>query len=230
MKAILRAAKCCEQLKNHEEGVPWCDMGLNVDNGNEELKRIKSALEKEKKLAERNERKNRIASRKLDQEEENILKTIKERGIHMVKEIVNLSSYEPCHPAAHGTKVHLNETGHLIWPVLLMYPEYGQTDFIQQFNENDCFAVHLETMFGDMSEKPSWDSDGKYIPTNLKIYFEGNEDDTLWEVHSSQNLGEVLKHHSYQVQGGTPAFIIVVQSSVFHQQFLKYYKNVKPSD
>lgn len=39
------------------------------------------------------------------------------------------------HPS--GGHVHLNESGQLVWPVLFVYPEYGQTDFIEAFNEND---------------------------------------------------------------------------------------------
>ncbi len=33
--------------------------------------------------------------------------------------------------------VRLSENGtELIWPVVFLYPEYGQTDFIESFHEN----------------------------------------------------------------------------------------------
>ena len=41
------------------------------------------------------------------------------------------------HPS--GEKVHIDSQGHLVWPVLLLYPEYGQTDFIAAFNENQRY-------------------------------------------------------------------------------------------
>ena len=34
------------------------------------------------------------------------------------------------------SKVRLDESGALRWPVLFMYPEYGQTDYISSFHEN----------------------------------------------------------------------------------------------
>lgn len=37
---------------------------------------------------------------------------------------------------ATGAKVCLDEDGNLNWPVLFLYPEYGQTDFISAFQEN----------------------------------------------------------------------------------------------
>ena len=47
-----------------------------------------------------------------------------------------LSSLESHHPS--GAKVHVDpESGALRWPVMFMYPEYAQTDFIQAFSEND---------------------------------------------------------------------------------------------
>lgn len=45
-----------------------------------------------------------------------------------------LTSLDPLHPS--GASVRLDEKGVLHWPVLLLYPEYAQTDFIQNFCEN----------------------------------------------------------------------------------------------
>ena len=45
-----------------------------------------------------------------------------------------LSSLESHHPS--GAKVHLDTNGTLYWPVLFVYPEYGQTDLIESFPEN----------------------------------------------------------------------------------------------
>jgi hypothetical protein len=45
------------------------------------------------------------------------------------------------HPS--GERVHLDGQGQLVWPVLLLYPEYGQTDFIAAFNENQRYMYVL---------------------------------------------------------------------------------------
>ena len=45
-----------------------------------------------------------------------------------------LTSLESSHPS--GAKVFINDSGHLEWPVLFLYPEHGETDFISRFNEH----------------------------------------------------------------------------------------------
>ena len=39
-------------------------------------------------------------------------------------------------PHPHGSRVTLSADSSLTWPVLLLYPEYGQSDFIESFHED----------------------------------------------------------------------------------------------
>ena len=34
-----------------------------------------------------------------------------------------------------GDVVHVDQSGVLHWPVMFLYPEYGQSDFVSDFNE-----------------------------------------------------------------------------------------------
>ncbi len=34
-------------------------------------------------------------------------------------------------------RVHMAQDGSLVWPILFLYPEYGQSDFIQALSETD---------------------------------------------------------------------------------------------
>ena len=45
------------------------------------------------------------------------------------------------HPA--GARVHLSPDGVLVWPVMLLYPEYGQSDYIEAFKETDRFTAYI---------------------------------------------------------------------------------------
>lgn len=122
---------------------------------------------------------------------------------------LDLSSIEPCHPAAIGKRVHLVE-GALIWPVLFLYPEYGETDFIQEFHEDSRFVItfnsvgevnrnlknilcsfvdHLEIMF---EETPLWDLEKKYNPTSIRLYYENRESGKLYTIDPHLSLKEVL--------------------------------------
>ena len=57
----------------------------------------------------------------------------------------------------------------LVWPVLFLYPEFGETDFIQEFVENQRFQDHIDVMFGDPDNRPGWDAgpDIKYTPDQV---------------------------------------------------------------
>lgn len=46
---------------------------------------------------------------------------------------------EGLHPS--GEKVHLDLAGRLVWPVLFLYPEHGQTDLISAFSEDHRLVV-----------------------------------------------------------------------------------------
>lgn len=49
--------------------------------------------------------------------------------------LLDLANLEPCHPAASGKRVHIVDNC-LVWPVMILYPECGETDFIQEFHED----------------------------------------------------------------------------------------------
>ena len=46
---------------------------------------------------------------------------------------------EGSHPT--GETVHFDPSGRLVWPVLFLYPEHGQTDFISAFTEDQRWAL-----------------------------------------------------------------------------------------
>ena len=77
----------------------------------------------------------------------------------------------------------------LEWPVIFLYPEFGQTDFIEAFHEDSTFVFfvdkgsffyfinfvnflsfddHLDLMF---SESPTWDTEKKYTKKSLTVTF-----------------------------------------------------------
>ena len=68
------------------------------------------------------------------------------------------------HPA--GARVHLASDGSLVWPVLLLYPEYSTSDYIREFRESDRFADHLNEIF---KTPAPWDVEGKYTIEALQV-------------------------------------------------------------
>ncbi|KAK2725236.1 hypothetical protein QYM36_001623, partial [Artemia franciscana] len=218
-KAILRAAQCCQKLSRFEEGNEWCDRGLTLDRTDEQLIQIRAQLAKEKSIKDRDRRKADIAERKLQASHKTILAAIKNRGIQVHGDL-SMESLEPCHPAAINKGVHL-EGETLVWPVLFMYPEYGETDFIAEFHENTTFQDHLQVIFGPESEPAPWDAEKKYTVDKLRVYFEDRKTNTLLHVPLIKRLNEILTNQRYCVIAGTPGFIVLVEGSKFQEEFIK---------
>ncbi|XP_041358962.1 tetratricopeptide repeat protein 4-like, partial [Gigantopelta aegis] len=153
------------------------------------------------------------------------------RGIHLgnvkqtsVLKKVNpllLTNVETCNPS--GAKVHIDENGVLHWPVMFFYPEYGETDFIEAFCENSSFLDHLTVMFGCEGQPVPWDSDSKYTPESVQIYFENREEEKLYSVPRETTLLNALQHEKYVITGGSPSFILLAVPSKFATEFLKKY-------
>lgn len=251
MKAVERAVECCIKLNRHKECMEWCDKGLvlissEVSQDTEKKKHFqnwRAQAEKRYKEAERNRRKEEAAIRMAKKEEQTLLAAIQSRGIEIRKTdtseqgeedstMMNISDIEPCHPAALKKSVHLVESNDgksvLVWPVLFLYPEHGETDFIEEFTESDTVDDHLCLMF-NQSEPPPWDIEGKYRSAeSINVYFEDAScaaRPKLVMVDTRLSLLEVLsKRNGYPgVNAGTPTFIVLAKRSPFEKEFLKKY-------
>ncbi|XP_023648599.1 tetratricopeptide repeat protein 4 [Paramormyrops kingsleyae] len=237
VKALIRGAQCCVKLGNFSEALQWCDEGLGVHAKDVTLQELRATADKLKRTAERDARKSKVKEKKERVEREALLGAIRERGIKLLKPdkpskhcsdseeedvgstraLAELDLNDLCSQEATGFKVHLDEQGVLHWPVLFLYPEHGQTDFISSFNENDRFIDHLTVMFGE--ELPPWDTEKKYQPRNLELYFD-DERGQLLQLENEMSLLRVLQNDRCLVKEGTPSFIVLVRDSAFCKSFL----------
>ena len=200
----------------------------------------------EVKEAERNTRRETARKKKKEKEDVNLIKALKSRKIRLAdielpkvdpdKEdmlIEVLEKITPILPAVAGKRVHFSEEDDqtLIWPVLFMYPEYGQTDMIEEFEEvGQTFEDHLQAMFGHGIERPNWDISNKYHPEKLKIYFEDkvtNPDKVALTPIDNNNvtLSEALSNSRFSITNGLPTFIILVEKSHYETFMIKSYEN-----
>lgn len=201
MKAVLRAVDCAIKAKFWDEVFTWCDRGLVMDPSDQKLKNSRLTAVREKKLVERNSRKKAQEEKKKLTDEQNLINAIKNQGVKLGSSAVKgsssitLSDLEPSHPAAQGSRVHFNESGELVWPVMFLYPEHYETDVIQEFTESDCISDHLEVIFGEDAPPAPWDTEQKYRIQNLQVFFEDVGENTLCKVDPSQSLQRVLQDH-----------------------------------
>lgn len=75
---------------------------------------------------------------------------------------------------------HYTETNHAVWPVIILYPQYGQLDVIEGLDIGDMLAMHLAEMFPELADLDSdsgengmavsWDTEKEYQVSRLAVY------------------------------------------------------------
>ncbi|XP_045158938.2 tetratricopeptide repeat protein 4-like [Mercenaria mercenaria] len=233
-KAIHRGAMCNLQMKKYEDCLNWCDEALIIDPKNEKILEIRQKATKLQKAVERDKRKEKATEKKDLSKDLKLIQTIQQRGITLNKINKMVTGEEDLSPALlesvethnpHGAKVHLDANNILYWPVMFLYPEYTETDYIQMFCENQRIIDHLSHIFGVEAEPAPWDQDRRYKPHTINVYFEDRDKEVLHKVNKESTLLKVLQHKRFVVYGGTPAFILTVAGSEFEKAFLEKYKD-----
>ncbi|XP_054274161.1 DNA polymerase interacting tetratricopeptide repeat-containing, protein of 47 kDa [Macrosteles quadrilineatus] len=218
-KALVRAAQCCQQLGRYAECQTYCDQVLATNPSHPDMVKLRKDAVTKQKMAERDKRKEAILEKQAKLEEEKLLKAIQERNIKVLgsdNTITSLKQIESTFPEAVQRSVHL-DNGRLVWPVMFLYPEYQTTDFIQQFHEDTRFIDQLSEVF---SESADWDQDRKYSLEDIRVYFE-DPNGKAHLVDTQYSLGQIITDYRYRVDGGTPAFIIVVKGTKSEARLLQ---------
>ena len=245
-KAVKRGALCCYELKRLDECISWCEKAKALDANDPDIGKLHEKANSELKEFERNARREASRKKKKKNQEVKLVKALMSKNVKLkdcnwskidldkeehVQEVIE--KLTPVLHAASAKRVHFsqeNEKG-LVWPVLFMYPEYGETDLIEEFEETgQCFNDHLQAMFGCGIERPNWDISNKYHPERIKVYFEdrvSNPDKVALRAIKDTNmtLNQVLSDPRYEVINGLPTFIILVEKSHYETFMIKSYEN-----
>ena len=224
LKAVLRAALCCSRLARHQQVLEWADRGLLLEQGHQELVRLRTEALAKIKQEERDLRKAKLAERKRKEEGEALVAAVVARGV-AVEGGASLEALQPALPQAEHRRVRVEE-GALVWPVLLLYPEVGETDFIEEFREGEELGAHLEVMLGEGVERPGWDQGARFLPSSVLLYFEDSQQ-RLVEVQAEDTLLQAITRKGFVVKGGVLAFMVLVRGAPFTTDFLAKYTIVK---
>ncbi|KAF0716609.1 Aste57867_2756 [Aphanomyces stellatus] len=166
IKAIFRGAKASSMLKKPADTLRYCKVGLAIDPTNKELLALEATgtrlLEEQRveaELAAFKHQKRRAMTNKYKQ-----LCTL--RKVRVGPAVISdrrVADFEG--------KADLNSaSGHMEWPVLFLYDEFGQSDFIQHFDEHDMILEHLANMFPEDGPFCMWDTKHMYKASQLVVY------------------------------------------------------------
>ncbi|XP_044004446.1 DNA polymerase interacting tetratricopeptide repeat-containing, protein of 47 kDa-like [Aphidius gifuensis] len=226
-KAMSRAAVCCFNIKKYTKCIDLCNKYINEygDNNEEIMSLLKNSII-ERKKKERDDRMKDARLKKLETEEDRLVKAIIDRNINIDipigKMTIDLNDFVPQIPQLSQNRVKFdNKTNRLVWPVMILYPETMQTDFIQSFHEDTPFLDQLEDLF---IEPPEWDIEQRYIVDNLNVYFEGKDKKSIHKVDISRTLSSIISRKQFSLRCGTPSFLVLIAESEAEKNFLKNYK------
>jgi len=227
LKAHWRIACAYFKLEKYSECKQFCTSGLCLQPENKELNELmQKTLQK---MNDNEEQKNRILlekkqmNSKLEQRWKELQMEFDKRGIVMGCPIFGSQQQ-------YQGDVYKDENDVLHWPVLFLYEEHNQSDFVKDFNENHTFQEHLSYMF-QADNLPTWDVEHKYIPSNLEIYTPLGVSTPIktttksykkrWiKIKQTTTLKTVLSHVDYVVPQ-YPVFYVLVSNSLFKEEFLK---------
>ncbi|CAK4209492.1 unnamed protein product [Aphanomyces euteiches] len=166
IKAIYRGAKASSMLKKPEDTLRYCKVGLAIDPTNKEL----LALEASGKVMLEDQRVE--AELEAFKHQKRRAMTTKYKQLCALRKVrVGPAVLTDRRVADFCGKADLSSTtGAMEWPVLFLYDEYGQSDFIQQFDENDLVIEHLANMFPEDGPFCMWDTRQDYKASQLVVY------------------------------------------------------------
>ncbi|KAK9703568.1 Cns1/TTC4 Wheel domain [Popillia japonica] len=222
IKVKIRAANCCFQTAQYDKCIELCDTILDSEPGNKDVVKLRQDSVHKKKDKERNSRKKELDFKRRLKEEELLLTEIRNRNINIDSKNNSLSiqDLEVHFPALVENKVHLDEENNLVWPVVFLYPEYQTMDFVQSFPENNLLIYYVNEIFSVPAE---WDTEKKYTPDKVNVYFENSKLQKVYPVDTQLTLKQILQHEKYLLKAGTPSFIIFSKDSAAEKNFLTKY-------
>ena len=167
IKASFRAAKCAVQLGKYSKAKQVCTSGLVIEPGNGALCKLLAAAEaglaKVQRAADA-----AAAERSLQQTHLHSMQVAcKERGIQ-----VGGPLFEPMRRS--DDRPHITEDGCMHWPLLLLYPQSGHSDYVQSWPEVETIAALVNTVLPSQGGGLPWDKEGAYSSSNVDVFYLAN--------------------------------------------------------
>lgn len=118
-------------------------------------------------------------------------------------------------PDLEDAKVHLgpdplSATSEVFWPVLVLYPLVGESDFLKSVGERSSFGEVLETVLG---EGVGWDGGGEYVLDGVETFMETKEGGMV-KVGRKMRLLDVLAGGKVEVVDGVVRCFVVPRVKV----------------
>jgi len=228
LKAWFRGARASEALGLAAQGLKFCEGALKLDPNEAEVLRVKKQLEQ--RLEQ--EAKSHSDFRKKDQKDADARKAgltavedmLAARGSRLGPVLFDMSMYRVANGGRMPVPEKVQDEGGgpedvtIHWPLLLLYDEVNQSDFVGAFDERCLLEEQLQVMFPE-DRQVEWDEQGKYVWNKLACYLEyypdGSSETSLFQLEPSKPVFEALTERClppclviHVLVAGSPADIV----------------------
>ncbi|KAF8679827.1 Ribosomal protein S7e [Rhizoctonia solani] len=231
-KALFRAAKALVKLRRYEEALDACDRCLSFDPDNGGVTSIQVIAQKELNVEVNKARQKAEAEEKEKAKKAALSLALQHHGITVLKD-----NTDPEHlPFLDPPTPPYPTSAQLICRVVLVYPQYGQTDLIVRFSTEDTLGAHLDSILPDPetgSDVPfaPWDEKQEYISNKVNVYVKTRKGRVL-RLGRNKILADICKtakgkegeDDGLVIGQGVVAFVVVPKGSLAEEKYLKSVK------
>ncbi|KAJ2693760.1 HSP70/90 co-chaperone, partial [Coemansia spiralis] len=135
-KALFRAAKACIALYKFDEAFECCRWAMELDPGSRDLASLRTQIEAAQADHQRRAAANEAREREREAARETLRRAIAIRD-QLTFDLSDGNRRKDTYPwevCEHQVELD-RESGHLLWPVMFLYPETKESDFVQHFDE-----------------------------------------------------------------------------------------------
>ena len=208
LKAWSRGAKASEALGLAEQGLAFCRGALRIEDGSAEAKPLLSEVQRLQRNLQELHRKQQTAQKEMRMEDARVKdemqasasavrNALELRGSRLGPALFDLAMYRMANGGItpHPKLVDAEGSPAIEWPLLLLYDEVNQSDFVASFDERCALEDQLQLMFPE-DRCVEWDAQGKYVWHRLAVYLEyypeGSDDTSMFKVDCSVAVQTLL--------------------------------------
>ncbi|KAJ2664537.1 HSP70/90 co-chaperone [Coemansia sp. RSA 1200] len=241
-KALYRAARACVALDKFDEADECCRWGLGLDPGNTGLVAVQAQAADARAAHDARIRAREERARARAESRDRLRRAVAIRtGLTFDVSATRTGDYSArprTDPAAweteDGRQVSLDESsGHLLWPVVFVYPEAKQSDLVERFDETRTLREMLRDQV--LALPPPWDNANrpKYTVDNIDAFFIHrpvgglDRDERLVKIGLDTCLASALDNEKFVIRDGVPVFIVLPRNDPFSDSFIDRYRKLR---
>eukprot|EP00033_Pygsuia_biforma_P004597 GCRY01005039.1.p1 GENE.GCRY01005039.1~~GCRY01005039.1.p1 ORF type:complete len:355 (-),score=50.64 GCRY01005039.1:49-1113(-) len=172
IKPFYRAMQANIALAKWEEAIKWGKNGLKVEPDNKtiknDVKKVEALFRKEKNQVKKKER---LLHQEVE-EQKNMEKLFRERNYCLGQNEFNFRQQ-------YGDVKATFKEGALFFPVLFLYPDVEQSDFVREMHEDTVLGDQLAEMFPSANNPDvlvPWDENKAYTVETIEAFYNANLD------------------------------------------------------